>query len=536
MTINDLENVEVASRILVVDDDPMIAKTLSAYLLSLNFDVDTAEDGRIALGLLSEKVYDVVITDLRMPNMDGRTLLRRMSTEYPNIPRIVLTAVGDSNDIILALQTGAYDFITKPVMDYAILRHAVDRAIERKKLNDERHNYANQLNQINEIISMLNQGRQTGEIIKLLHVSLKQFIPFQLLCLFQMDEAGEFATLKYSETDTPGLIQNNVSLPMINTPFEKLLKEKDVQIYNDVEIYRKKEGIAEYIEKFLSESLQSMMIIPLIVNDGVRGFLIFASEEKNSFNKKHIIFMQSIVGQIAFSIQRAELMDELEQHTQQLERLVKIRTYELLKTQKTTIFALSKLAEVRDMETGAHLERIRKYCMMLAQILKYEGGIEVLTGAYMRDLYDSSILHDIGKVGIPDNILLKPGRLDRHEFEIIKAHTIIGYNALKTSSEDLGEDSFLKMAMEITLNHHERWDGSGYPYGLKGEEIPFSARIVMIADVYDALTMKRIYKDAFTHQQAFEIMLSEESAYDPQLFKVFKENHIDFDKIRQEYI
>jgi putative two-component system response regulator len=222
-------------------------------------------------------------------------------------------------------------------------------------------------------------------------------------------------------------------------------------------------------------------------------------------------------------------------HTRQLEQLVKVRTFEVLKTQKTTIFALSRLAEQRDSDTGEHLERIRKYSVLVAQILKYSGHEREISNIYLRDLYDSSILHDIGKVGIPDSILLKPGPLTSEEFEIIKTHTTIGYDALRGASKDLGEDSFLKMAMDITRYHHERWDGGGYPAGLKGEEIPLSARIVAICDVYDALTTKRPYKEAFPHEKSISIMRMEESRFDPELFKIFLENEMEFNRIRIEF-
>ena len=150
------------------------------------------------------------------------------------------------------------------------------------------------------------------------------------------------------------------------------------------------------------------------------------------------------------------------------------RTQELLKTQKTTIFALSSLAETRDTETGNHLERMRTYSVLLAQILKYEGNQEMITNRYLRDLYDSSILHDIGKVGIPDMILLKDSCLNEAEMEVMKTHTIIGYEALKSASRDLGEDSFLKMAWTspvLTMNSGTAWD-IRRP---QGNEIPLSA-------------------------------------------------------------
>ena len=303
---------------------------------------------------------------------------------------------------------------------------------------------------------------------------------------------------------------------------------------DDLARYVEKNSTSKSAKLLLEEGMRSTLALPLIIENRTRGFLLFASVHPEFFKEEHLFFLRSLGGQIALSVQRAELLEELEMHTKNLEHLVKLRSFELLKTQKTTIFALSKLAETRDADTGAHLERIRKYSVLIAQILKYSGHEDEISNQYLRDLYDSSILHDIGKVGIPDNILMKPCPLSPEEFEIIKTHTVIGYNALKTASEELGADSFLRMAMDITLYHHERWDGQGYPKRLAGAEIPLAARIVSIGDVYDALTTKRPYKEPFSHERAIAIMKDEEGRYDPVLFKIFLENEEEFNRIRKD--
>ncbi|HPJ14336.1 MAG TPA: HD domain-containing protein, partial [Spirochaetota bacterium] len=279
----------------------------------------------------------------------------------------------------------------------------------------------------------------------------------------------------------------------------------------------------------------SAVIMPLFIENSIKGFLLFLSEEPEPYNEEHLRFLKLIAGQISLSIQRGDLTSQLEMHTKHLEHIVKVRTHELLKTQKTTIFALSKLAETRDSETGEHLERMRNYCVLLAQIMKYSGEYETITSEFMRNIYDSCILHDIGKVGIPDVILLKPTALNHEEFEIIKTHTVIGYNALNDASKTLGDNSFLDMAKDIALYHHERWDGLGYPEGRHGENIPIVARIVTIGDVYDALTSKRPYKEAIPHEETVEIMRQEAFRFDPRIFKLFLYNHEDFDRIRRQF-
>ena len=202
----------------------------------------------------------------------------------------------------------------------------------------------------------------------------------------------------------------------------------------------------------------------------------------------------------------------------------------------TTILGLAKLAEYRDEGTGMHLERIREYAKMIAQELaripKYQN---IITPDYIDDIYQSSILHDIGKVGIPDAILLKPDKLTDEEFAVIKRHTLLGGDAIKAIEYQIEGKSFLQMGKEIAYNHHEKWDGSGYPTGLKSEDIPLAARIVALADVYDALTTKRFYKPAYTHEKSRQIIIGLRSThFDPEIVDVFLQLEADFNRIRVE--
>jgi response regulator RpfG family c-di-GMP phosphodiesterase len=201
-----------------------------------------------------------------------------------------------------------------------------------------------------------------------------------------------------------------------------------------------------------------------------------------------------------------------------------------------TILGLAKLAEYRDADTGAHLERIREYSKMLAEELSrkpdYAGYI---TSEYIDDIYNSAILHDIGKVGVPDAILLKPGKLTTEEFDVVKRHSALGGEALREVEAKIEGQSFLTLGKEIAYYHHEKWDGTGYPRGLKGEQIPLSARIVALADVYDALTSRRVYKEAYSHQVARDIIMeSRGSHFAPDVVDAFLAHEEDFRRIREE--
>ena len=198
-----------------------------------------------------------------------------------------------------------------------------------------------------------------------------------------------------------------------------------------------------------------------------------------------------------------------------------------------TILALAKLAEYRDDDTGIHLERIREYAKIIAEeMAKKPNYIGYITKEYIEDIYHSSILHDIGKVGIPDAILLKPGKLTTDEFKLIKTHSTLGGDVLTAIEAGIEGQTFLTLAKEIAYYHHERWDGTGYPKGLSGENIPLSARIVALPDVYDALTSERIYKEIIPHEKARELIINEKGKhFDPDVVDSFLAREDDFKMI-----
>ena len=206
--------------------------------------------------------------------------------------------------------------------------------------------------------------------------------------------------------------------------------------------------------------------------------------------------------------------------TTTLEHRVDKRTRALMRTRDAVIFGLAKLAESRDDETGKHLERICKYVELLAQeIADGDGKID---GVPIDILSTTAALHDIGKVGVPDAVLLKPDKLTEEEREIIQEHPGIGGDTLMAIKRRWGEDHFLIAASQIAYGHHERWDGKGYPFGLRGEDIPLSARIVAVADVYDALRSRRQYKEPMPHEQAAEIIITESGKqFDPRVVNAF---------------
>jgi len=208
---------------------------------------------------------------------------------------------------------------------------------------------------------------------------------------------------------------------------------------------------------------------------------------------------------------------ELKKHRDNLENLVQQRTMELLLTKKATITGMTVMAERRDPETEGHLERTKRIVKCLAEKIA-PAFPDALDDESIDLLFQSAPLHDIGKIGIPDRILLKPASLTGEEYEEMKNHTLIGKTIICEAEKDLGTNSFLRTAREISEFHHEAWDGSGYPHGLKGEKIPLSARLMAVADVYDALVSKRPYKEPFTHEEAMDIILKGDNRTSPAQF------------------
>jgi HD-GYP domain-containing protein (c-di-GMP phosphodiesterase class II) len=248
----------------------------------------------------------------------------------------------------------------------------------------------------------------------------------------------------------------------------------------------------------------------------------------SSFYVVVIFFFGTISAMIGILLQ-ADMLASVKSRQSEIEKV----NHQLVQTERVTIYALAYQAELRDMETGKHLERTSKYVELLAEKLalvpKYRS---YLSPVYIADLVTSAPLHDIGKVAIPDSILRKPGKLTPEEFEIIKKHCEYGTKVLKIADEKLSFQSFLKIAIQMVSSHHERWDGKGYPAGLCSDSIPLSGRIMALADVYDALRSERCYKKAFSHEETCKIIARERATrFDPDLIDAFFEIEKRFHEI-----
>jgi putative two-component system response regulator len=234
--------------------------------------------------------------------------------------------------------------------------------------------------------------------------------------------------------------------------------------------------------------------------------------------------VEEVLARVETHLALQRMQRELERYNLYLEDLVQKKVQEISNSQLATILALSKLAESRDDVTGQHIERTRMACKIMAQELRnhpqYAGEV---SDSFIDTIFHAAPLHDIGKVGIPDSILLKADRLTPEEYEVLKSHALIGTRTLQTVHDKYPQNAIIIMGISLAHSHHEKWDGSGYPDGLRGEDIPLSARIMAVADVYDGLRAKRRYKAALSHEKCRKIILEESGRqFDPAVVKAFE--------------
>ena len=467
--------------ILIVDDNSIIRTLLENILKMEGYITSSVNNGKEALDYLKDSQPNLILMDIDMPVMDGYQTCEEMRSrkEYETIPIIMVTAVGDKDIVKKVLSLGANDYIAKPFEPEELLSR-IGAHIKVKGLIEERERLYTQ-----------------AELY------------------FQSYKNSSDAIMI---TDTKGNIVD------INQAFTHLYGyEREEALDKNVNILKTSHTTPEFYKRMWME----------ILNKGYfNGEVINLTKDKKEIpvilSITAIRKDGNVIGYMGMTVDisvRKQLEETLREHNRILELKVAERTREIEDTQDATIIGLAKLAEHRDPETGAHLERIRSYCKLIAEELgvreKYK---DLIDNRFIDMIYKSSPLHDIGKVGIPDHILLKPGRLTPEEFNVMKKHAIIGGDAISAAENRLGTHkiSFLTMGKEIAYCHHEKFDGSGYPYGLKGDKIPLSARIMALADVYDALTTRRVYKDAWTHEATRDIIINDSGKhFDPDIVDAF---------------
>jgi response regulator RpfG family c-di-GMP phosphodiesterase len=295
------------------------------------------------------------------------------------------------------------------------------------------------------------------------------------------------------------------------TSLGQVIEEKIPRIINDLKEHTKNKPIGKYNELLIKAGLKSSIAYPLVIDDQAVGIIFFSNQYKNMYTEEHLKLNGLISESVANSIEKNIYVEDL--------------IY-------SSIIGLAKLAESRDTDTGKHLQRISHYSRFIADRLQEDNEFEeYITDSLIDGIERFSPLHDIGKVRIRDSILLKPGKLTSSEFEIMKRHAVYGAEVLQAAEDNLAihGKSIFRLGIEIAKGHHEKWNGTGYPSLLKGKEIPLSARIVAIADVFDALTSTRPYKEAYSFEVSFKMLLEESGQhFDPTIMDILEKNRSAF--------
>jgi response regulator RpfG family c-di-GMP phosphodiesterase len=470
---------EERPRILVVDDEKVIRDMLADFLGMEGYAVHTAEDGSAALSELSRGHFDLVLSDLKMPRMGGIALLDQMGQIAPDAVTVIMTGFGTVETAIDAMKRGAYDYVLKPFkLDEVV--HVVQRGIEKQRMAAEnlRLREAVSLYKVSEAIAA---SLSLDQVLETVAESCLQEVRADLVSTWLDDGQGGF--FERQHLVGPG-VADGAALGRIEP--EKVLAhlEQDPQLLEQGDKGRRFFGAPAELP------LQSMIAAPLRVQKRTLGFVALASFTRGRrFDEGQRKLLSIVASRAAAAIENARLYEDLQATFQQ------------------TIEGLAKAIDKMDRYTAGHSDRVATYAVFLA--LKLGLGTDEI-----EIVRQSALMHDIGKIGCVLN-LNKPGKLTSDEYEVFKRHPGFGRDILEPIK-------FLHPLVPGVHLHHERWDGRGYPLRLKGPDIPLIARIISVADTYDAMTSDRSYRRALPHEVAVaEIERCSGTQFDPDVAETF---------------
>jgi len=482
---------EDTPRILVVDDEKVIREILADFLSMEGFWVRTAEDGSAALVELSRQNYDLVLSDLKMPNMGGLELLEAISKHTPNVVTVIMTGFGTVETAINAMKRGAYDYILKPFKVEEVV-HTIRRGLEKQKLQAEnmRLKEALSLYKVSEAIAA---SLSLDEVLKTLtDAALEEVDADQVVVLL---DDGEGALFERSDDLNPALEHSGKLAKLNPGAIVKWFEQgKPLRVH----------GIKaqEYFEPGDAETVgpQALVVTHLKMRKRTLGYLCAVSYTRGKkFDEGQRKLLRLLTDRAAAAIENAKLYEDLQATFHQ------------------TIRGLASAIDKMDRYTAGHSGRVAAY----AQLLAIKLG---LSDEEIEIVRQSALMHDVGKIGCVMN-LNKPGKLSQEEYEIFKQHPGFGRDILEPIT-------FLHPLIPGVHLHHERFDGQGYPLGLKGQNIPLMARIISVADTYDAMTSDRAYRKALPHEvAAAEIRRCAKSQFDPDIANEF---HEAIEKQREE--
>lgn len=471
MTFKEMIQYAKEMRVLYVEDEILIRENTKLLLETIFPSVITASSGREGIERFKETTFDIVITDILMPEMNGVVMIRKMKEINETQHFIVTSACEESNYLLELINLGVAQFLLKPIQSEQIVQILF------------------------EVVKNIYNERKVREFT----AQLKQELLHQTTLLEQYKEVVDLSTI-VTKTDMEGNITyaNDLFCQTSGYSRDSIIQQKH-------NILRHPEVGQEFYENLWKTILSKQPWRGTIKNLKQNGEYYITDTTIKPILDEY----GEIIDFISISYDVTQLFDLNE---------------EIRQTQHEMLSLLGEVGETRSQETGNHVRRVAKYVQLLGELY----GLEE---EELRLLYSASPMHDIGKIGIPDAILLKPGKLDIDEYEVMKSHSDIGYDVLKNSSRPL-----LQAAAIIARQHHEKWDGSGYPNALGGSDIHIYGRITALADVFDALSCERVYKKAWPMEQIIDFVLSERGKhFDPDLVDMFMENIDSFKEIAAKY-
>lgn len=469
-------------RILVVDDEKVIRDMLADFLSMEGYVVRTAEDGAAALGELGRGSYDLVISDLKMPKMGGIALLDEIGKTAPDALTVIMTGFGTVETAIDAMKRGAYDYVLKPFKVDEVM-HVVHRGLEKRRMAAENMRLREALS-LYKVSEAIQASLSLDQVLETVADSCLSEVQSDLVSTWLSDGEGGFFERQHIRSS---LIPEETNLGALD--HEKI-----------IEHFRAEQTLLEQSARGLrfflappERPLSSLVAVPLRIGPRFLGFIALVSFTKSRrFEEGQRKLLSIIASRAAAAIENARLYQDLQDTFQQ------------------TIQGLAKAIDKMDRYTSGHSDRVALYAVYLARHLG-------LSPEHIEIVRQSALMHDIGKIGCVLN-LNKPGKLTNDEYEVFKKHPIFGRDILDPIK-------FLHPLIPGVHLHHERWDGRGYPLKLKGNDIPLIARIISIADTYDAMTSDRSYRRALPHEVALaEIERCASTQFDPDLAANFTEN------------
>ena len=476
--------VEERPEILVVDDEPIIRDVLTDLLTSQGYAVDTAENGSVALQKITERRYNLVLTDLKMPVMGGADMLAALAGRQLKVMVIIMTAFATVETAIQTMKNGAYDYIMKPFkIDELLL--VVQRALDKERL--ERENIQlKEVQRLYQISEAMTSTLTLGSVLRIILETAKQEVEADAVSLVLWNEQEGRWQSEMANVEIPGM------------------QEEDLEGVLDYETLRQSHASGRPVllaprdvERFTRRTidsgrrLYSVVSVPLSFRGRISGMLnLFSFTAGRVFQEGQRKSMVILAGRAASAVENARLHEELKEV--------------FLQTIEGFAFAI----DAKDPYTLGHSRRVTQYSGWIADRLG-------LDEKEVQKIRHAAILHDIGKIGLRLESLNKPGRLSQEEIESFRAHP-------ETGKRILAPIRFLSDLVPVLYHHHERYDGGGYPQGKAGEEIPLGARILAVADSYDAMTSDRPYRNAMTVEQAIrEIKMHSGSQFDPGIVNAF---------------